>query len=64
METTSLLKKEVIAPRLAGSTNMLLIYGQSFFQFGKWSKMGSNFLVRKVVRVDIMVAAGGINLYM
>jgi hypothetical protein len=48
VETTSLLKKEVITPRLGGSTDMLLIYGQSFsssenglgwavsFQFGKW----------------------------
>jgi hypothetical protein len=48
METTSLLEKEVITPRLGGSTNMLLIYGQSFsslendpgwevpFRFGKW----------------------------
>jgi hypothetical protein len=30
METTSLLKKEVITPRLGGSTDMLLIYGQTF----------------------------------
>jgi hypothetical protein len=30
VETTSLLKKEVITPRLGGSTDMLLIYGQSF----------------------------------
>jgi hypothetical protein len=48
METNSLLEKEVITPRLGGSTDMLLIYGQSFssskngpvwvvpFQFGKW----------------------------
>jgi hypothetical protein len=27
---TSLLKKEVITPRLGGSTDMLFIYGQSF----------------------------------
>jgi hypothetical protein len=45
---TSLLKKEVITPRLGGSTDTLLIYEQSFssskngtgcaisFQFGKW----------------------------
>jgi hypothetical protein len=33
METTSLLKKEVITPKLGGSIDMLLIYGQSFFQF-------------------------------
>jgi hypothetical protein len=48
---TSLLKKEVITPRLGGGTDMLLIYGQSFsssenglgwavsFQFGKWFKI-------------------------
>jgi hypothetical protein len=48
VETTSLLEKEVITPMLGGSTNMLLIYGQTFsnskngprwaipFQFGKW----------------------------
>jgi hypothetical protein len=48
VETISLLEKEVITPRLGGSTDMLLIYGQSFsssengpgwavpFQFGKW----------------------------
>ena len=30
MEMNSLLKKEVITPRLGGSTNMLLIYGNSF----------------------------------
>jgi hypothetical protein len=30
MEMTSLLEKEVITHRLGGSTNMLLIYGQSF----------------------------------
>jgi hypothetical protein len=29
--TTSLLKKEEITPRLGGSTDVLLIYGQSFF---------------------------------
>jgi hypothetical protein len=45
---TSLLKKEEITPRLGGNTDVLLIYGQSFFsskngprsaipfQFGKW----------------------------
>jgi hypothetical protein len=31
METTSLLKKEEITPRLGGSTDVLLIYGKSFF---------------------------------
>jgi hypothetical protein len=48
MEMTSLLEKVVIYPRLGGSTDILLIYGQSFssskndpgwavpFQFGKW----------------------------
>jgi hypothetical protein len=30
-ETTSLLKKEEMTPRLGGSTDVLLIYGQSFF---------------------------------
>ena len=31
VETTSLLKKEEMTPRLGGNTNVLLIYGQSFF---------------------------------
>jgi hypothetical protein len=31
METTSLLKKEEMNPRLGGSTNVLLTHGQSFF---------------------------------
>jgi hypothetical protein len=31
METTSLLKKEEMNPRLGGSTDVLLIDGQSFF---------------------------------
>jgi hypothetical protein len=31
VETTSLLKKEDMTPRLGGSTNILLIDGQSFF---------------------------------
>ena len=31
VETTSLFKKEEITPSLGGSTNVLLIYGQSFF---------------------------------
>jgi hypothetical protein len=31
VETTSLLKKEEMIPRLGGSTDVLLIYGQSFF---------------------------------
>ena len=51
VETTSLLKKEEMTPRLGGSIDMLLIYVQSFsslengpgwaitFQSGKWSKI-------------------------
>jgi hypothetical protein len=31
METNSLLKKEEMNPKLGGSTDVLLIYGQSFF---------------------------------
>jgi hypothetical protein len=31
VETTSLLKKEEMTPRLGGSTDVLLIYGKSFF---------------------------------
>jgi hypothetical protein len=31
VETTSLLKKEEMTPTLGGSTDVLLIYGQSFF---------------------------------
>jgi hypothetical protein len=31
VETTSLLKKEEMTLRLGGSTDVLLIYGQSFF---------------------------------
>jgi hypothetical protein len=31
METTSLLKKEEMTPRLGGSIDVLLTYGQSFF---------------------------------
>ena len=31
MEATSLLKREEMTPRLGGSTDVLLIYGQSFF---------------------------------
>jgi hypothetical protein len=49
VETTSLLKKEDMTPRLGGSTDVLLIYGQSFFKFKKWSRMSSSFSVRKVV---------------
>jgi hypothetical protein len=48
VETTSLLKKKVISPKLGGITGILLIYGWSFsssenglgwvvpFQSGKW----------------------------
>jgi hypothetical protein len=66
---TSLLKKEEMTPRLGGSTNVLLIYGQSFFsskmvqdeQFLSNSESGLRFLtnrqfpVRKMVRwiVDV-----------
>jgi hypothetical protein len=46
---TSLLKKEEMTPRLGGSTDVLLIYGQSFFKFEKWSRMSNSFLVHKVV---------------
>jgi hypothetical protein len=31
VETTSLLKKEEMTPRLGGSIDVLLIYGNSFF---------------------------------
>ena len=49
VETTSLLKKEEMTPKLGGSTDVLFIYGQSFFQIEKWSRMSSSFTVRKVV---------------
>jgi hypothetical protein len=49
VETTSLLKKEEMTPRLGGRTDVLLIYGQSFFKFEKFSRMSSSFRVRKVV---------------
>jgi hypothetical protein len=35
VETTSLLKKEEITPRWGGSTDVLLIYRQSFFSSKK-----------------------------
>jgi hypothetical protein len=53
VETTSLLGKEVIIPRLGGSTDMLLNYGHSFsnlengpgwvvpFQFRKWFEISN-----------------------
>jgi hypothetical protein len=49
VEMTSLLKKEEMTPMLGGSTDVLLIYGKSFFKFEKWSRMSSSFPVRKVV---------------
>jgi hypothetical protein len=49
VETTSLLKKEEMTPKMGGSTDVLLIYGQSFFKFEKWSRMSSSFPIRKVV---------------
>ena len=49
VEMNSLLKKEEMTPRLGGSTDVLLIYGQSFFKFEKWSRMSSSFPVQKVV---------------
>ena len=45
VEMTSLLKREEMNPRLGGSTDVLLIYGQSFFKFEKWSRMSSSFEV-------------------
>jgi hypothetical protein len=48
VETTSLLKKEEMTPRLGGSTDVLLIDGQSFFSSKKWSKKSRFFPVRKV----------------
>jgi hypothetical protein len=50
METTSLLKKEVITPRLGGSTDMLLIYGQSFSSSENGPGWEVPFQSRKVVR--------------
>jgi hypothetical protein len=55
VEMNSLLKKEVITPRLGGSIDMLLIYGQSFFiwkmvQVGKFlssPESGLRFLTGK-----------------
>jgi hypothetical protein len=49
VEMTSLLKKEEMTPRLGRSTDVLLIYGKSFFKFEKWSRMSSSFSVQKVV---------------
>jgi hypothetical protein len=50
MEMNSLLEKEDITPRLGGSTDMLLIYGKSFSSSVKWSRLGSQLLVRKVAQ--------------
>jgi hypothetical protein len=47
--TTYSLKKEEMTSKLGGSTDVLLIHGQSFFKFEKWSRMSSSFLVRKLV---------------
>jgi hypothetical protein len=66
VETTSLLKKEVITPRLGGSTDMLLIYGQSFSvrkmvqdgQFLSSSESGLRFLTDKHFPVRKMVQIG------
>ena len=63
---TSLLKKEEMTPRLGGSTDVLLIYGQSFFsskngpgwavpfQFEKWFEisMDRHFPFRKMVQIE------------
>jgi hypothetical protein len=65
MDTTSLLKKEYITPRLGGSTDVLLIYGQYFLvqkmvqdeQFLSSLESGLRFLtdirfpVRKMVQI-------------
>ena len=37
-----LIKREEMTLRLGGSTDVLLIYGQSFFKFEKWSRMSSS----------------------
>jgi hypothetical protein len=66
METTPLLKKEVITPRLGGSTDMLLIYGQSFSssemvqvgQFLTSQEIGSIFLTDSHFPVWKMVQIG------
>jgi hypothetical protein len=42
-------KREEMTTRLGGRTDVLLIYGQSFFKFEKWSRMSSSFPIRKVV---------------
>jgi hypothetical protein len=49
VDTNSLLKREEMTPRLGGNTDVLLIYGKSFFKFEKWSRMSSSFPVQKVV---------------
>jgi hypothetical protein len=66
VETTSLLKNEVITPRLGERTYMLLIYGQSFsssenglgwadpFQFRKWFEIydGQSFSSLEMVQIE------------
>jgi hypothetical protein len=65
VETTSLLKKEEMTPRLGGSTDVLLIDGQSFFsskmvqdeqilsnlESGLRFLTNKHFLVRKMVQI-------------
>jgi hypothetical protein len=68
VETTSLLKKEEITPRLGGSTHVLLIYGRSFFfsvrkmvqddQFLSSSESGLRFLTDRHFPVRKMVQIG------
>jgi hypothetical protein len=68
VETTSLLKREEITPRLGGSTDVLLIYGQSFFsskygsvqdeQFLSSSESGLRFMTDKHFPVRKMVQIG------
>jgi hypothetical protein len=63
VETTSLLKNEEMTPRLGGSTDVLLIDGQSFFsskmvqdeRFLSSSESGLRFLTNKHFPVRKMV---------
>jgi hypothetical protein len=64
VEMTSLLKKEEMTPKLGGSTDVLLIYGQSFFsskkmvqdeQFLSSSESGLSFLTDRHFPVQKMV---------
>jgi hypothetical protein len=52
VETTSLLKKEVMSPRLGGSTDMLLIDGQSFFSSKNGPKCVESFLFGKWIEIS------------